>query len=92
LVVHQGLRQSLGNEPDANWKKLNQRDTEIQRNAGTLFSLSAVLSASSGLDFDFWFSPFLCGKGAFMDYVIAGVTSLGVFIYLIYALLRPERF
>jgi K+-transporting ATPase KdpF subunit len=27
-----------------------------------------------------------------MDYIIAGVASLGLFIYLIYALLRPERF
>jgi len=27
-----------------------------------------------------------------MDYVIAGVASVGLFLYLIYALLRPERF
>ena len=27
-----------------------------------------------------------------MDYVIAGITSIGLFVYLIYALLRPERF
>ena len=27
-----------------------------------------------------------------MDYVIAGIASLALFIYLIYALLRPERF
>jgi len=27
-----------------------------------------------------------------MDYVIAGITSIFVFAYLIYALLRPERF
>jgi len=27
-----------------------------------------------------------------MDYVIAGVASLGLFVYLVYALLRPERF
>jgi len=27
-----------------------------------------------------------------MDYIIAGVTSLGLFIYLLYALLRPEKF
>jgi K+-transporting ATPase KdpF subunit len=31
------------------------------------------------------------GKGS-MDYFIAGVASLGLFIYLIYALLRPEKF
>ena len=28
----------------------------------------------------------------FMDYAIAGVASLGLFLYLIYALLRPEKF
>ncbi|PYT23633.1 MAG: K(+)-transporting ATPase subunit F [Acidobacteria bacterium] len=27
-----------------------------------------------------------------MDYIIAGIASLGLFMYLIYALLRPERF
>jgi K+-transporting ATPase KdpF subunit len=27
-----------------------------------------------------------------MDYIIAGLASLGLFVYLIYALLRPERF
>jgi len=27
-----------------------------------------------------------------MDYVIAGIASVGLFLYLIYALLRPERF
>jgi len=27
-----------------------------------------------------------------MDYIIAGVASFGLFIYLIYALLRPEKF
>jgi len=27
-----------------------------------------------------------------MDYIIAGVASLGLFVYLIYALLRPEKF
>jgi len=27
-----------------------------------------------------------------MDYVIAGVTALFLFAYLVYALLRPERF
>ncbi|MGA2182987.1 MAG: K(+)-transporting ATPase subunit F [Bryobacteraceae bacterium] len=27
-----------------------------------------------------------------MDYIIAGITSLGLFVYLIYALLKPERF
>jgi K+-transporting ATPase KdpF subunit len=30
--------------------------------------------------------------GKQMDYIIAGAASLGVFIYLVYALLRPERF
>jgi len=27
-----------------------------------------------------------------MDYIIAGTAALGLFTYLIYALLRPERF
>jgi K+-transporting ATPase KdpF subunit len=27
-----------------------------------------------------------------MDYIIAGIASLGLFFYLIYALLRPEKF
>jgi len=27
-----------------------------------------------------------------MDYVIAGITALLLFIYLMYALLRPEKF
>jgi len=27
-----------------------------------------------------------------MDYIIAGLTTLGLFVYLVYALLRPERF
>jgi K+-transporting ATPase KdpF subunit len=31
-------------------------------------------------------------EGTTMDYIIAGIASLGLFIYLIYALLRPEKF
>jgi len=27
-----------------------------------------------------------------MDYIIAGITTIVLFAYLIYALLRPERF
>jgi len=27
-----------------------------------------------------------------MDYMIAGVASMALFVYLVYALLRPERF
>jgi len=27
-----------------------------------------------------------------MDYIVAGVAALGLFMYLIYALLRPEKF
>jgi len=27
-----------------------------------------------------------------MDYVIAALTAMGLFVYLVYALLRPERF
>jgi K+-transporting ATPase KdpF subunit len=30
--------------------------------------------------------------GKIMDYIIAGITSLGLFVYLLYALLRPEKF
>jgi K+-transporting ATPase KdpF subunit len=28
----------------------------------------------------------------FMDYIIAGIASFALFIYLLYALLRPEKF
>jgi K+-transporting ATPase KdpF subunit len=31
-------------------------------------------------------------RGIFMDYLIAGVVSAGLFVYVLYALLRPERF
>jgi len=27
-----------------------------------------------------------------MDYIVAGITSVLLFIYLVYALLKPERF
>jgi len=27
-----------------------------------------------------------------MDYIIAGIASVALFIYLVYALLRPEKF
>jgi len=27
-----------------------------------------------------------------MDYIISGIASLGLLIYLVYALLRPEKF
>jgi len=27
-----------------------------------------------------------------MDYIIAGLTAAALFVYLVYALLRPERF
>jgi len=27
-----------------------------------------------------------------MDYIIAGITSILLFVYLIYSLLKPERF
>jgi len=27
-----------------------------------------------------------------MDYIIAGIASIGLFVYLLYALLKPERF
>ena len=28
----------------------------------------------------------------FLDYLLGGSTALGLFVYLVYALLRPERF
>ncbi len=31
-------------------------------------------------------------KDKFMDYIIAGIASLGLLVYLIYALLCPEKF
>jgi len=27
-----------------------------------------------------------------VDYIVAGIAALGLFVYLIYALLRPEKF
>jgi K+-transporting ATPase KdpF subunit len=27
-----------------------------------------------------------------LDYIISGITALCLFVYLVYALLRPERF
>jgi K+-transporting ATPase KdpF subunit len=30
--------------------------------------------------------------GEVMDFIIAGVVAVGLFVYLVYALLRPERF
>ncbi|HVW11730.1 MAG TPA: K(+)-transporting ATPase subunit F [Bryobacteraceae bacterium] len=36
--------------------------------------------------------PALGPRGETMDYVIAGIASLGLFVYLIYALLKPEKF
>jgi K+-transporting ATPase KdpF subunit len=32
------------------------------------------------------------GGNKVMDYIIAGIAALGLFIYLVYALLRPEKF
>ena len=31
-------------------------------------------------------------KGSIMDYIVAGIAAVFLFIYLIYALLKPERF
>ena len=31
-------------------------------------------------------------KESSMDYIIAGIASAGLFFYLVYALLRPEKF
>jgi K+-transporting ATPase KdpF subunit len=30
--------------------------------------------------------------GGFMEYAIAGIVAAGLFVYLMYALLRPEKF
>jgi K+-transporting ATPase KdpF subunit len=30
--------------------------------------------------------------GGVMDYIVSGIASIGIFIYLIYALLKPEKF
>jgi K+-transporting ATPase KdpF subunit len=30
--------------------------------------------------------------GGTMDYIIAGITAVFLFVYLVYALLRPEKF
>jgi K+-transporting ATPase KdpF subunit len=31
-------------------------------------------------------------RGTVMDYIIGGITTLLLFVYLIYALLKPEKF
>jgi K+-transporting ATPase KdpF subunit len=31
-------------------------------------------------------------EGGFMEYLLAGIVSFALFVYLIYALLRPEKF
>ena len=36
--------------------------------------------------------PFIGGLGMVFEYVLAGVASVGLGIYLLYALLRPEQF
>jgi K+-transporting ATPase KdpF subunit len=28
----------------------------------------------------------------FVDYVLGGIVTVGLFVYLVYALIRPERF
>jgi K+-transporting ATPase KdpF subunit len=37
-------------------------------------------------------TAFYVREGLSMDYLLAGITSVLLFGYLIYALLRPERF
>jgi K+-transporting ATPase KdpF subunit len=34
----------------------------------------------------------LISRGDSMDYIIAGIAALFIFAYLVYALLRPEKF
>jgi K+-transporting ATPase KdpF subunit len=48
-----------------------------------LFVFAALLGLHKGLR---------QALGETMDYIIAGIASVALFIYLIYALLRPERF
>jgi K+-transporting ATPase KdpF subunit len=36
--------------------------------------------------------PATSSRRTTMDYIIAGIASVVLFIYLIYALLRPEKF
>lgn len=36
--------------------------------------------------------PAIASKEKPMDYIISGITALFLFGYLVYALLRPERF
>jgi K+-transporting ATPase KdpF subunit len=31
-------------------------------------------------------------RNGMMEYVIAGIAAVGLFVFLVYALLRPERF
>jgi K+-transporting ATPase KdpF subunit len=38
-----------------------------------------------------FFSDLLGGRCG-LEYIIAGVVAIGLFIYLVFALLRPERF
>jgi len=33
-----------------------------------------------------------CKRGHSVDYIISGITALFLLVYLLYALLRPERF
>jgi len=50
------------------------------RGAASVFEPSAI------------FGAFQVRERNSMDYVIAGIASVGLFVYLIYALLRPEKF
>jgi K+-transporting ATPase KdpF subunit len=36
--------------------------------------------------------PMAGGKFMILDYILGGLVTLGLLVYLVYALLRPERF
>ena len=39
-----------------------------------------------------WFSPTGEQKSMTVEYVVSGLVALGLLVYLLYALLKPERF
>jgi K+-transporting ATPase KdpF subunit len=50
----------------------------------------AVLSGELGLRAGL--RPLVSRRGGFMEFILAGIIAVAVGVYLIYALLRPERF
>ena len=39
-----------------------------------------------------WHFVKVCERSVTMDYIISFLTAVGLFVYLLYALVRPERF